>query len=172
MRSTDVLRDAFDRLPDLVRLAVRGGDAHQLAYRPDPNANSIAWLIWHLTRIQDDHVADLAGQEQVWTSEGWAERLDLPFDRFDTGFGHRPDQVAAVRPDSPDLLIGYYDATHARTLAYLETLNDDELDRVIDERWTPPVTTGVRLVSVIGDCHQHVGQACYLRGLVDRISAQ
>jgi hypothetical protein len=170
MRSTDVLRDAFDRIPDLVRVAVNGRDADQLAYRPDPSTNSIAWLIWHLTRIHDDHVADLAGREQVWTDDGWAERFDLPFDRYDTGYGHRADHVAAVRPSGPDLLVGYYDATHARTLTYLDTLSDDDLDRVVDDRWTPPVTAGVRLVSVVGDCHQHVGQACYLRGLIDRTS--
>lgn len=168
MRSTDILRESFDRLPDLVRVAVAGLDTDRLAFRPDSNANSIAWLIWHLTRIQDDHVADLAGHEQVWTADGWVERFDLPFDPHDTGYGHGPDDVAAVRPDGPDLLIGYYDATHARTLGYLEKLSDGDLDQVIDDRWTPPVTAGVRLVSVLGDCHQHVGQACYLRGLVDR----
>lgn len=172
MRSIDVLRDAFDRLPDLVRVAVNGRHADDLAYRPDPDANSIAWLIWHLTRIQDDHVADLAGHEQAWTADGWAERFDLPFDRHDTGYGHRPDHIAAVRPSNPDLLVGYYDATHARTLSYLDTLSDDDLDRVVDDRWTPPVTAGIRLVSVIGDCHQHVGQACYLRGLVDRTALE
>jgi uncharacterized damage-inducible protein DinB len=168
MRSTDVLRDAFERLPGLVQRAVKGLDADQLAHRPDAGANSIAWLVWHLTRIEDDHVADLAGTEQVWTADSWAERFDLPFDKYDTGYGHGPDHVAAVRPSTPDLLIGYYDATHAFTLSYLDTLSDDDLDRVVDKRWTPPVTAGVRLVSVIGDCHQHVGQACYLRGIIDR----
>jgi len=170
LRSTDVLRNAFDRLPDLVRAAVNGLDADQLAHRPDPGANSIAWLIWHLTRIQDDHVADLAGQEQVWTADGWAGRFGLPLDSRDTGYGHTPEQVGSVRP-SPDLLVGYFDAAHARTLAYLDRIADDDLDRIIDRRWTPPVTAGVRLVSVIGDSHQHVGQACYLRGLIDRTLA-
>ena len=50
-----------------------------LAWRPDPEANSIAWLVWHLTRIEDDHVAGVAGTTQVWDDDGWADRFGLPF---------------------------------------------------------------------------------------------
>ena len=55
---------------------------------------------------------------------------------------------------------------HARTVAHLAGLSEADLDRVVDERWDPPVTLGVRLVSVISDDLQHAGQAAYLRGLV------
>jgi uncharacterized damage-inducible protein DinB len=168
MDSSQVLADAFDRLPRLVTRAASGLSADELAYRPDSDANSIAWLIWHLTRIHDDHVADLAGQEQVLTAEGWHGRLGLPFDALDTGYGHTPEQVAAVHPPHADDLLGYHRAVTLQTLAFLETVDDNALERVVDRSWNPPVTAGVRLVSVIGDCHQHVGQASYLRGLIER----
>ena len=135
--------------------------------RLDPDANTIAWLVWHLTRVQDDHVADAFDGEQVWISQGWAERFDLPFAVAAHGYGQSSADVAQVR-SSADLLLGYLDAVQAQTVKYLETVTDADLDRVVDERWDPPVTLGVRLVSVISDCLQHAGQAAFIRGVADR----
>ena len=168
MTSADLLVDAFGRIREEVHQIVGGLTAEQLAFRADPAANSIAWLVWHLTRIQDDHVADAFGTDQVWTSDGWAERFGLPLDPLDTGYGHRPREVAAVRVGSGDLLAGYYDAVHRQTIGHVRELTDPDLDRVVDESWDPPVTLGVRLVSVIGDDLQHAGQAAFVRGLVER----
>ena len=163
-----VLIDAFGRVKDVVHAAVRGLDERMLAFRPDPDANSVAWLVWHLTRVQDDHLADAFGREQVWTSEGWAERFALPFDPGATGYGHTSEQVAAVRSDA-ELLTGYHDASHARTIELLESLREDELQRIVDRRWDPPVTLAVRLVSVTSDNLQHAGQAAFVRGIAERV---
>jgi uncharacterized damage-inducible protein DinB len=168
VRANQVLLDLFGRLPALVRSAVRDLAPDQLAYAPAEGANTVGWLVWHLARVEDDHVADAQGGEQVWTSGGWASRFGLPEGTLDTGYGHHPEQVAAVRPESWHALVEYYDAVHARTVAYVEQLDDDDLDRIVDERWDPPVTLGVRLVSVANDDAQHVGQAAYLRGLLSR----
>lgn len=165
MTNFDLLADAFGRIRETVHEATRGLTVEQLSYRPAPNANSIAWLIWHLTRVQDDHINDAAGTAQVWTADGWVERFDLPFDASATGYGHSSAEVAAVTANASNLL-GYHDAVHERTAEYLSTLGDDDLSRVIDESWNPPVTLGVRLVSVIGDDMQHVGQASYVRGIL------
>lgn len=167
MTVADLLTDAFGRIQHLVTSTVTGLDSEQLAFRPKPEANSIGWLIWHLTRVQDDHVADAAGTEQVWTGRGWHDRLGLPFDAADTGYGHGPQQVSALRISQPELLIGYHDAVYQRTAEFVAALTDAELSRVVDEAWDPPVTLGVRLVSVLGDDWQHVGQAAYLKGLLD-----
>jgi uncharacterized damage-inducible protein DinB len=163
----ELLVDSFNRIREGVHGAVEGLSAEQLAERPGPEANSIGWLVWHLTRIQDDHLADLMGRDQVWTSQGWAGRFGLPFDDADTGYGHTPSEVDGVRVESPDLLTGYHDAVHAQSVAYVEGLALDDLDRIVDERWDPPVSLGVRLVSVINDDQQHVGQAAYVRGLIE-----
>lgn len=167
MTSADLLSDAFGRIRGVVHAVVDGLDDEQLAYRVDGRANSIAWLVWHLTRIQDDHVADVAGTEQAWTADGWAERFALPFDVADTGYGHGATDVAAVKVDA-ELLTGYYDAVHQQTLDYVATITDADLDRVVDRNWDPPVTLGVRLISVISDDLQHAGQAAYVRGLAER----
>ena len=167
MTSADLLVDAFGRVRDVVADVLDGLGPEAMVYRPDEEANSIAWLVWHLTRVQDDHVAAVAGVEQVWTSAGWAERFALPLDVADHGYGHRPDQVAVVVA-SADALHAYHAAVHEATQAYVRDLDDAGLDRVVDEHWDPPVTLGVRLVSVLADNLQHAGQAAYLRGLFER----
>ena len=168
MNSLDLLADAFGRALDDVRRAVDGLGPDELNHRPDADANPIAWLVWHLARVQDDHVADLAGTEQAWTTDGWARRFDLPFDDAAMGYGQSSSDVGKVRVESPELLLGYLGAVHERTLAYLRTLSDDDLDVVVDDAWDPPVTRGARLVSVVDDDIQHAGQAAYVAGLVRR----
>lgn len=166
MTSAQLLTDAFGRIREVVHRVVRGLGPDELAYRVDAKANSIAWLIWHLTRIQDDHVAEVAGAPQVWTNDGWAERYGLPFDPADTGYGHTSDEVGMVRVDSGELLTGYHDAVYEQTIGYVSTVTDDDLERIVDRSWDPPVTLGVRLVSVIADDLQHAGQAALVRGLL------
>ncbi len=168
MSVADVFADAFGRVRDSVHSTVDGLTQDQLAYRVDPEANSIAWLVWHLTRIQDDHVAGVAEHEQAWTADGWLERYGLPFAASDVGYGHDADEVAELAGASAKLLTGYYEAVHERTLRYVRGLTDADLDRIVDEGWDPPVTLGVRLVSVVNDDMQHVGQAAFVRGVVLR----
>jgi hypothetical protein len=167
MTSADLLRDAFGRVREIVVEAVMGLTPEQLAFRPSPDANSIAWLVWHLTRIQDDHIADAAKTEQVWTSEKWAPKFGLPAGTTDTGYGHSSGQVAAVQVDSAEVLTAYYDAVHERTLRFVTTLSDADLPRIVDDSWDPPVTLAVRLISVISDDLQHAGAAMYLRGIIE-----
>ena len=167
MDASAALWENFGRLPAIVHGAVDGLSEEQLAWRPDPDANSIAWLAWHLARAQDSQIAHVAEADQVWTAGSWAQRFGLPFEAAATGYGHDGDDVAAVRA-SADLLTGYLDAVQERTRAYVEGLSDTDLDQVVDATWDPPVTLGVRLASILGDDLQHAGQASYLRGLLDR----
>ncbi|MDG4764310.1 DUF664 domain-containing protein [Solwaraspora sp. WMMD406] len=167
MRVCELLVETFDRLPDLVRAAVEGLDPEQLRWAPADGANPIGWLVWHLTRIQDDHLAEILGEPQIWVGGDWARRFGLTADPADTGYGHTAEQVAAVAADSAETLIDHYSAVATRTREFLVTVSDDDLDRIVDDSWDPPVTLGVRLVSVANDDLQHVGQAGYLRGLLD-----
>lgn len=153
-----VAGDVVDGLPD---------DA--LVWRIDDEANTIAWLIWHLARVQDDHVADLAGIDQVWTRDAWAERFGLDPDDTGIGYGDSSDDVAALRPSSGAVLLEYLDAVTEQTLAHLDRVDDEsEWERIVDRSWDPPVTAAVRLSSVIADDLQHAGQAAYVRGIYER----
>lgn len=168
MNAVTIIEDAIERVRGAATAAVEGLPTDALAWRPDGAANSIAWLVWHLARVQDDHVADIAGREQVWVDHGWAPRFGLPEGTRDTGFGHGPAEVAAVRPADGQTLVDHLDAVTDRTREVLRDTTAGDLDRVVDDAWDPPVTMGVRLVSVVGDGLQHAGQAAYLRGLWER----
>jgi uncharacterized damage-inducible protein DinB len=164
---TELFTDAFARIKQSVDGALADLSDAELSAPPAPEANTIAWLVWHLTRIMDDHVADVAGDEQVWTRDGWAQRFDLPFPDEAIGYGQTADEVRQVRV-SGELLLGYHDAVQEKVVAYVRSVSADDLDRVVDTRWDPPVTLAVRLVSVVNDSMQHVGQAAYVRGILLR----
>lgn len=161
-----LLAEAFDRIRELVRPVNQDGP-DVLSFRPAPGANTVAWLVWHLSRVQDTHLADLSGTGDVWRSAGWVDRFDLALDPDDTGYGHGPHEVAALDQVSGALLLGYHADVHAATCDYLATVDAAELARVVDRSWDPPVTAAVRLVSVVSDCLQHLGQAAYVRGIAE-----
>lgn len=164
----DLLRDAFARVHDELPPVVSDLTPEELLWRPDPAANHVAWLVWHLARVQDDHLADLSGTEQAWTGDGWADRFGLPYPTDALGYGQSAEEVGAFRLEDPSLLTGYHSAVHELTLTVLGGMDEESLARVVDDRWDPPVTAAVRLVSVVNDVTQHLGQAAYLSGLLDR----
>jgi hypothetical protein len=165
MDHVDLLTDAFGRIREGVHRVLADIDDDALVWRPGPDANPIGWLVWHLLRVQDDHVADVAGTDQVWTLQGFADRFRLPYRERATGYGQTSDEVGQLRVHGP-LLAEYTDAVTDATLGYVATLSTTDLDRVVDESWDPPVTLAVRLVSVLNDDAQHLGQAAYVKGLL------
>lgn len=164
MSANELLIDGFGRVREIVHDVLDGLTQEDLDYRVGRSANSIGWLIWHLTRVQDDHIAAAGGLEQVWLSQGWAERCGLPLDPADIGYGHSSDQVAVVRL-TRDLLAGYHDATYEQTVAFVSDLTDADMATIVDDRWNPPVTMAVRVVSVLVDDLEHAGQAAFVKGL-------
>ncbi len=164
MDARDLLVDQFGRIRALYADLPEGLDLDTAHHRLGGTGNSIAWLLWHTARVQDDHIAGVSGGEQAW-DDGWRDSFGFPFDAHDIGYGHTSEQVDTVRVEDPQVLVDYHEAVHQLTLRYLQVADAAELDRVIDHNWDPPVTVGVRLVSLVGDCLQHLGQAAYVRGL-------
>ena len=167
-RATDLLLDAFARVAEELPGLLEGLRGDEIDYQPDLEANSLGWMVWHLARVEDDHLAGVAGTAQVWTEQGWARRFALPYPEDDIGYGHSPSDVAAFSVLDIHLLSGYYAAVHARTREIVSGLSDADFDRIVDRRFDPPVTAAVRLVSVVNDVSQHLGRVAYLRGLVMR----
>ena len=161
----DLLVDTFGRIHEGTAMVVDGLSPAELSQRVAPGANTIGWLVWHLMRVQDNHVADAAGSDEVWSSAGWHKRFGLPFSERATGYGHSRDDVDTVHVTS-ELLVGYAQAVTDVTIRYVQELTNADLDRIVDSSWDPPVTLGVRLISVIGDDLKHLGQAEYVRGLI------
>ena len=167
--ATDILTDAFGRIHETLALHLSGMDGRTMLWRADPGANPIGWIAWHLTRVQDDHLAGVGEVEQVWTAQGFAGRFNLPYPVGDIGYGQTSAEVGRFAVAAPDLLLADHDAVHGQTLGILRGLDDAGYARIVDERWDPPVTAAVRLVSVVDDAAQHVGQIGYLKGMAERL---
>jgi uncharacterized damage-inducible protein DinB len=167
MDATEFATDGFGRIAGKLHRTLQGLGERELSFRPHEDANSIAWLAWHLTRVQDDHMSEIAGREQAWVADGWAQKFGREPDPHDQGTGDMAEQVASIKPDG-QLLLEYHDAVNSRTLEYLTSASGDDFDRIIDRNYTPAVTVGVRTVSVINDNTEHVGQAAYVRGLIEQ----
>jgi uncharacterized damage-inducible protein DinB len=168
MELNELLIELFGRVDEEVHTAVDGLDVEALTTAPAEDSNPIGWLVWHLTRVQDDHMADIFDAEQVWVTGDWGPRFGVASDASNTGWGHSPDDVMSIRPESAKALLDYYEAVSQPTRRFLATVTAKDLDRVVDTRWNPPVTLGVRLVSIADDEIQHAGQANYVRGILDR----
>jgi len=167
MESSELLVQAYSHISRVVHQAADNLSQDQLTYRPEEGSNSIAWLVWHLTRVQDSHLSNVTQLEETWLTEEWSDRFGMPGSTT-IGFGDGPEEVAAIRPPRA-ILLGYHDRVAGRVIDYLPTVDADELDRIVDTNYDPDVTAGVRLVSVIQDNLQHAGQARYLRGMIDRL---
>lgn len=161
-----LLADGFGRIAETLPTIVDGLSVDDLLWRPYDGANSIAWTLWHIARMEDAQVAPIAGTDEVWTQDGWVERFGLPYSPGAMGYGQSAAEVAAFRLEDPTLLTGYYQAVHGATLELVDGLSEDDLARVVDEHWDPPVTAAVRLVSIVDDAAQHIGQAAYVKGLL------
>lgn len=166
--ATEIFKDAFTRVHDELPTALGGLKPATVFWRPDPDANSIGWLAWHLTRVQDDHLAGVGQVEQVWTSEGFFERFGLPYPVAAHGYGQTSAEVGQFDIGDVTTLLAYHEAVHRMTIEVLDSLDDEGYSRIVDERWDPPVTAAVRLVSVIGDLGAHLGQIEYIRGMAER----
>jgi Protein of unknown function (DUF664) len=170
MKVNTLLTDLFGRITEHVHEAVDGLGPAALVTPLVPGANTIGWLVWHLTRVQDDHLAEILAEEQVWASGDWGPRFGVATDPDNTGYGHFAQEVLTIRPDNAATLIEYYTAVATRMHTFLQRTTPNDLDRVVDDRWDPPVSLGVRLISIADDSIQHAGQACYARGLLTQVT--
>ena len=169
LTAVDALLESFSRIPELLHNVVDDIDADLLTTQPQlPEGhpgNSIGWIVWHIGRMEDAQVAAITDAPEVY-ADGWAERLGTPYAADTHGYGMSAGDVARFTVSSPSALTDYYDAVHARTVEVLQSTPAGGLSRVVDERWDPPVTALVRLVSVVDDAAQHAGQAAYIKGLL------
>lgn len=169
MDASVILHDLTSRPAEALDLFWDDLDPARLNTQVAGHPNSIAWLVWHTGREIDAQVADLAGTDQLWSSQGFADRFALDGVEADAmGYGMSADEAARVRvprtTEGKALLREYVEAAVAHAQAYLDGVTDDELERVVDDSYDPPVTVAVRYVSVIVDALEHLGQAAYAAG--------
>lgn len=160
--------DIFERIAQELEHTLDGLTTDDLNWQPVPGANSIGWLAWHLTRSHDRNMSEVMGKEQLWLSDGWYARFGRPPDPAETGVGYSVQQAAAFRAPDGQVIMAYHRAVLARIKDYIHNqLSEAEFDR---ETYSPTlhITLPVRrrLLGVINEGFQHLGQAAYVRGLL------
>jgi hypothetical protein len=166
MESAGLVLDALGRVRQMVRDAINDLSAEEMLAPPKPH---IAWLTWHIARVQDANFSGLLGRPQLWISDRWHERFNMAPDPRDYGSGHRQtrEQVDSFNVTDKPLLMAYHDAVFEQTKGYLASVKNEDLNRVLNEpQYSPLPTLSVRLTSVINCNTRHAGQIEYLRGLV------
>ena len=162
----ELLTDGYGRILTILENALKGLTQDDLNWQASKDSNSMGWLAWHLTRVQDTNIARMMGDEQVWIKDGWHAKFNRPADPRDTGFGNTPEDIAAFRSPETKILIDYHKTVLERTKGYFQSLSPADLERELNEpQFQPLPTVGVRLISIMADSLQHAGQISYMRGL-------
>ena len=166
MAASDVIKTSLERNWGMVDRALEGLDDTTLASRINDQSNSIAWLLWHMTRVVDTFIhTRLQDKPQLWILDGWCEKCGLSEDPETTGQGWSSERVAAWTLPPRVVLLGYLEATKNATKEYLDGLSDDDLNAT---RMVPPATEPRSVSEMLGimvfDNIVHGGQIAFLRG--------
>ena len=162
MHCAEFITGIFARISHVLEASLEGLNQLEINRQPCPECNSIGWMVWHLTRVQDRFIATLSDNEQVWIAEKWYEAFGREADASDIGYGHTPEDLANFKAPEVKILLDYYQATFERTKQYTNGISPEELDRAVgDSRLS---TVAMRLTAFISDNLQHAGQVAYLRG--------
>ena len=162
MECAEFITGIFTRISQVLETVLDGLTENEINQQPTPECNSIGWMVWHLTRVQDRFIAMLSNNEQVWITEKWYGKFSREADAKDIGYGHRPEDLANFKVPDTKTLLDYHHAVLEKTKQYTNKLSPEELDRVIDDSRAP--TVALRLTAFISDNLQHAGQVAYLRG--------
>lgn len=157
MEWRDLIIDGYGRVLDYLKESLAGLTPADLDWQPKPACNSMGWLAWHISRIQDYEIAGLMDAEQLWITGGWHKKFKRPADPDDIGFGHTNEDVAAFKSPDVETQLANHQAVLARTKKYLKSLTAKDLARELKEAYEPAPTVAVRIVSVLADDLQHAG---------------
>ena len=169
MSDVDTTIFALQRNWDMVSTAVDGVDDDTLKAMPNSDSNSMAWLVWHMTRVADRFIYSRFQETgQLWTAAGWHDRFGMEADPDDFGMGWSTEKVAAWDCPSRDVLMGYYDAVNAAARSYINGLDADGLARRVTAPGPPGSTMSVAdaLGILLWDNIVHGGQIAYARGFL------
>ena len=166
MEIQQMLSDGYAGVLRTLDYTLAGLTVDDLDWQPKPDCNSIGWVVWHLTRLQDKTVSDFTGEAQLWIKEGWHKKFNRPADAKDTGGRMKPEELPTFKSPPVDVLMGYFKAVLARSQKYFATLKPADLDKIVEGTPFPkPPTRGGLLLIIMGDGLQHAGQASYIRGM-------
>lgn len=164
----EIIMDIFDRIAAQLAQVLEGLTPEELNRQPSTGANTIGWMAWHLTRSHDRNMSELMKMEQLWISEGWYKRFNRAPDPSETGWGHTIDEMKNFGAPDSMTIMKYHRSVLERIKDYI---GNDLTEAVLeDESYSPTFRRSSpvyrRITGVINDGLQHVGQAAYVRGLI------
>ena len=157
---------AMERNWDMIDGALEGLDDAAMGRQPTDQCNSVAWILWHLSRVTDMFVhTRFRDMPQAWLSEGWHEKFGMPADGDDRGVGWSAAQVAQWQPPAKNVQLAYYEAMKNHTRDFLANITPEQLERKIVMGTVPePRTVATLMGQMVWDTVAHGGQIAYLRG--------
>ena len=138
----------------------------EAGYRPCATCNSIASTIIHCGRVADSWASTALGEDEIWVTQGWAEKFGLPPD--DRGWTYDTQPPSERTPAAE--LGGYFEAANRRFLDFLANVPEERMtDLVTGRRFSLPIEK--LFPHVVTELNQHAGQIDYLRGMLGKDSA-
>ena len=165
MQQLDILASALQVNAGLLKTALDGLSDDDLTKRPNEQCNPIGWTLWHQYRYEDGVISRITGQPEVWLADSWHDKFGLPAGDDRLGMGDALEKVGAFRPTLENLQ-GYGAAVREKTLACLQSITPEELERELEAPGGAARTAGVALGILMLDHFHHSGQVCYLRGFI------
>ena len=167
MTLVEFIKRSLEQHYDSMARAVEGLTQSEVSWAPNPQSMSIGFLVWHYGRTLDRWIhMRVLETNQVWV-QGWADRFNrLPPDPNDTGYGFTGRQVQEFQSPPASVLLEYALAAKNKTIEFLDTLDDDALERVtIANPRGGQINLATMFQQLIWESNQHGGQIAYLRGL-------
>ena len=165
MEANELLTNLLKGNRSMVRKALDGLSDKEVATRPNSECNSMAWLLWHLSRAEDGLVSSLDGSAELW-NDGWAEKCGISAETKGMGFGHKAEDLESFGVGSVDALKEYFGQTEKKVADYLASLSSEDLDKQVPSMMgdgTVPLGNIVQVI--VNEAMVHGGQIAYLRGL-------
>ena len=167
MRIGEFIEKSLAESNGYVNEAIKGLSTDQLAFRPQRHSNSIAFLLWHLARVEDLWINRiLLGGKEIYELGGWYKKFGTPAQ--DSGFGYDVKTLDAWPIPKLELLRAYAAAVREKTKVYINALNTKKMDESKDFGWSRG-TIGSALSHLITEVGEHTGQIGYIRGIMKGI---
>ena len=161
------IKGCFEQHYNAMLRAVEGLNPAEMAWTPNDQCSSIAFLVWHYGRTLDRWLhTRLKGDAQLWQYGDWAERLGrAPAVDGDTGYGFTVDDLKAYKAPDSSALMEYVAAVRQESVEYFASLSESDFDgmEVVNPRGGT-ITLAVMCQQLIWEFNQHGGQIGYLRG--------
>jgi uncharacterized damage-inducible protein DinB len=160
----EAIQSGLEEYLQALQRTIEGLTPDEMRWQPTPHTNHIAWLVWHLARVEDRWVSRLRQAPEVWNDEGWANRFRM--DPESNGFGQTMEEVRAMPEIALQDLMAYFDAVRVVTRHYLEQATDADLAQTYPHPRFGECTGAWIVGHILVEESQHVGQVALIRGMV------